>query len=403
MQAFALDPPAPSQQRRADENADHIVVAAACVVAIGLLLVLPYAAFALTMLLLINARRRLPSELRIVLGVVAAISLSMMTGARPLDPAAPNDIDSYYDIYLGLAAGEWERLTTFGGGAEVAMPLLMAAWSFVLPDLSANGLMFCLSLTAALLMMAWVESTFRDWPAQRRAVMLGACLLLLNLYFATQLSRQFLSLIVLLFAISAPRRSSQFGWLVLAASFHLTALPFFGIYLLARRGPWGWLALFTLAIVLRLYFVDLVGALGIVPVAVAEKLLYYADNDQEGTDADIGSLRLIVLLGLVSLLALAASTFRPDRASRRWLAVPWVTAGIHLLLLPIPLASLRVTLMVHSVATGLIVVKMLEGRAQRTLSLALNVLFVYKLIGYAMADKSGNLLSTLSMAATFLQ
>jgi hypothetical protein len=271
------------------------------------------------------------------------------------------------------------------------------------PPLTQNGLMFAFALTGSLLMLAWVETSFYDKSVAPRPALMGISLLMLNLYFATQLSRQFLALIVLLFAISAINRRRQIGWLILAASFHLTAIPFFLLYLLARRGPRGWVVLFALALILRFYFVDLIESLGVVPDAIAQKLLYYADNDQGGTDADLGSLRLIVLLGLISLLALGASNFRPDRASGRWLAVPWVTATIHLLLLPIPLASLRVTLMIHSVATGLIAFKMLEGRAHRALPLVLNVLFAYKLIGFLTAENSGNLLSTLSMATAFLQ
>lgn len=370
---------------------------------IALLLVYPVAAFALATLLLINLTSRTPRYARLMLAAVAAIALAMMTGARPLDPNSSNDIDGYFDIYKELMAGDLSYLINFGGGLEVALPLLLWLWGLVLPPLTINGLMFCLALTSSLLVMVWVEKTFYGVQCLRRPALIGVCLLMLNLYFSTQLSRQFLSLIVLLFAFSAQGRVRQLIFVVLASAFHLTAVPFFGMYLLVKRGPRGWLLLIALAIGLRLFFVQLVAALDIVPVAVAEKLLYYVDSSDDSSASDLASLRMIFLLGLVSLLGFAASGFRLDPKSRRWLAVPWITGLIHLVLLPIPLASLRVTLMIHSVIPGLIAYKMLEGRSQRALPLVLNVLFAYKIAAFITAGQSGNLLSTLSMLNDFLQ
>ena len=189
----------------------------------------------------------------------------------------------------------------------------------------------------------------------------------------------------------------------MASAFHITAIPFFGLYLLAKRGPAGWLVMIALAIALRLYFVQLLAAFDIVPEAVGEKLAYYVDNLEESTGSDLGSLRMIFLLGLISVVGLVMSGFRPDPKSRRWLIIAWMTGVVHFALLPIPLASLRTTLIVHSVVPGLIAYKMLEGRAQRALPVVLNILFIYKIATFATAAQSGNLLSTLSMLDGFLK
>ncbi len=371
--------------------------------AIALLLVYPLAAFALATLLLINLPSHTPRYARLTLAAVAAVALAMMTGARPLDANASNDIDGYYDIYKELAAGDLSYLTSFGGGLEVALPLLLWLWGLLFPPLTINGLMFCLALTSSLLMMIWVEKTFYTERGLRRPALIGVCLLMLNLYFSTQLSRQFMSLIVLLFAFSAQGRMKQLVFVVLASALHLTAIPFFGMYLLVKRGPRGWLFLIALAVGLRLFFVQLVAAFDIVPAAVAEKLLYYVDSPDDANTSDLASLRMIFLLGLVSLFGVAAGGFRLDPRSRPWLAMPWITGLVHLVLLPIPLASLRVTLMIHSVIPGLIAYKMLEGRAQRALPVLLNALFAYKMAAFVTAGQSGNLLSTLSMLDGFVQ
>ena len=367
------------------------------------LFISPLVAFGASVFLLINLERDMPEVARRLLAVVAAIALAMMAGARPLDPAASNDIDGYYDIYRELAAGDLSYLTNFGGGLEVALPLLLWLWGQLLPPLTINGLMFCLALTSSLLMMIWVEKTFYVEQGFRRPALIGVCLLMLNLYFSTQLSRQFLSLIVLLFAFSAHSRMKQLLFVVLASAFHLTAIPFFAAYFLAKRGPREWLFLIALAVGLRIFFGQFVAAFDIVPEAVAEKLLYYVDSADNAVASDLASLRMIILLGLVSLVGGAASGFRLDPKSRRWLAVPWITGLVYLVLLPIPLASLRGTLMIHSVIPGLIAYKMLEGRARHALPVVLNVLFAYKMSAFLTAEQSGNLLSTLSILDDFVQ
>jgi hypothetical protein len=399
----AASVPAPASPHRAHLQLDVELISFLTVAALALLLVHPLTALALATLLLINLPAHTPRYARLTLAVVAAVALAMMAGARPLDPASSNDIDGYYDIYKELAAGDLSYLTNFGGGLEVALPLLFYVWGLVLPQLTINGLMFCLTLTASLSMTLWVEKTFYVGQGSKRPALMGICLLMLNLYFATQLSRQFLSLVVLLFAFSAQGRFKQLLYLALASAFHVTAIPFFGLYLLAKRGPKGWLALIALSIGLRLFFVQLIAAFDILPAAAAEKLIYYIDNVDDSMASDLGSLRMIILLGLISLFGLIATSFRPDPKSERWFAVAWITGAIHLILLPIPLASLRTTLMIHSVAPGLVAFKMLEGRAKHILSAVLNVLFVYKMATFATAEQSGNLLSTLSMLNRFLQ
>ncbi|MEP7056566.1 MAG: EpsG family protein [Caldimonas sp.] len=365
-------------------------------------MVLPIAAFALAVFLLINLPAGTSRSTRLMLATTAAIGLSMMTGARPLDPSAPNDIDVYYDIYQQLAAGHTEYLGTYGGGLEFAMPLLCWLWALLLPPLSVNGLMFCFALTSSVLLLVWVEKAFyldRRW---QDPALMGVCILMLNLYFSTQLVRQFLALIVLLYAITAQSRSKQWLYVALATTFHLTALPFYAIYLLARRGLPGWVALVVIAFAVRVSFWELVAAFDVVPVALADKLAYYVDNSQEFTDADLTSLRMIGLLGFVSLVALLSNRFRVDRKTRDWLAVPWVTALMHLVLLPIPLASLRTTLMVHSVVPGLIAYQMLWRKAGVVLLTVLNVFFVYKTVTLIAAPDSGNLLPTVAMVGAFL-
>jgi EpsG family len=373
-----------------------------CVAGMLLLVVSPLASFALCGFLLMTLHARTPREVRWVLEISLALALSLMTGSRPLDPDnLSDDIHGYYEIYRELAGGDLTTLTQFGGGFEVALPLLFWLWGLALPPLTVNGLMFCLSATSSLLLVLWIERAFYRRGVALRPALAGLCLVMLNLYFATQLSRQFLALIVLLFAITAATRGGRALYLALAASLHLSALPFYLVWLLARRGVWGWLAILGMAVLLRLYFLDLLAAFDVIPAALADKLVYYVDNEDSATDADIGSLRMIFLLAALSLLSLLASRLRPDARTRPWLALPWLTGVIHYALLSIPLASLRSTLVVHSVLPGLIAWQMFAHRAHALRPVVLSVLLLYKAAGYAAANSGANLRPSVAMLAGF--
>jgi hypothetical protein len=381
-----------------DERAWMIRLYAAAILALA---VSPWASFALAGLLLVNVSGDTPSTPRRVLVALLLLSMSLMVGSRSLDPAQSNDIEVYYDIYRNLAAGDLDMLSVFGGGLELALPLLMWSWTVVLPPLTLKGLMFCLALTSGLLFAVWVEKTFASVRGVRLPALVGICLVMFNMYYATQLARQFLSLIVLLYAFSAPGRWRQLFYLLVASSFHLTALPFFGLYLLARRGWPGWLCIVGVALLLRLYFMPLLLAFVDLPEAVTDKLVYYADAEEGFTADDLVSMRMMLLLAGVSVIGVLGSGFRPDARSRQWLALPWLTMVVQLLLLPIPLASLRATLLVHSVVPGLIAFKMLSGRAHKLLLPVLNLLLLYKIAAFALADGGANFRPTFSMVGSF--
>jgi hypothetical protein len=372
--------------------------------AVLLLAISPLAAFGLSGFMLLNLSNHTPRQVRWMLGLVLAISMSLIAGARPLDfnEGSSNDILGYHELYLALSAGDMSELLHFGGGFEVALPLLMLVWATVLPPLSVNGLMFCLALSSSLLVLLWIETAFYEKGIAQRPALLGLTLILLNIYFATQLSRQFLSLIVLLFAFTATTRTRRLCFIALAASLHLTALPFYGLWLLARRGWPGWLGILAVAWLLRVYFVPLLAALDIVPDVVADKLQYYVDIDDSFTDSDIASLRMVILLALLSLLSTIASGLRPARRTLPWLVVPWLTAAVHYILLPIPLASLRATMVVHSVASGWIAWQMFPYRARGLRQVVPNLLLLYKVAAFAAAAAASNLRPTMSMLATFI-
>ncbi len=161
------------------------------------------------------------------------------------------------------------------------------------------------------------------------------------------------------------------------------------------------MAILAVAWLLRVYFVPLLAAFDVVPDVVADKLLYYVENEDSSTEAELASLRMVFLLALLSLVSILACWLHPAPRTRPWLVVPWLTGAVYYLLLPIPLASLRTTLIVHSVASGCIAWQMLPHHARGLRQLIPNSLLLYKVAAFALVVGGANLRPSVSMLASF--
>jgi len=370
---------------------------------------MPYLALFFSGLVLINVKST-SKLVRLTLAVVMVVSLSMMNGARPLTLGDPNDIDGYYHIYQMLSQNNLGYLTHFGGGlesgggVEVGLPLLLYFFSILLPALTVNGLMFFISLFCAFLVMVWVEITFYSKDSNQSPALIGVSILMLNLYLSTQLTRQYIALIILLFSFASSGQFRQWTYVILAATFHLTAIPFYFMYKLIKAGYIGCLIIFSSLLIFSLFFSVIGGYVDIFPAAIIEKFAYNIASDQSYTAADFASMRMILLLCAISILVLCLAGLKGLNKAKNWLLVPWIGEVIHLILLPIPLASLRTTLIIHSILPGTVAYKMLASGGSKIghlLTTVLNVLLVYKLFIYLLAENSGNLLPTVRMVDVF--
>src|SRR3546814_9059015 len=63
---------------------------------------------------------------------------------------------------------------------------------------------------------------------------------------------------------------------------------------------------------------------------------------------------------------------KPPAEARVWLEVPWIAGAVHIILLPIPLLSLRTTLVIHALLPGFLVAKMLDRRQTWMMAMAVS-------------------------------
>lgn len=380
-----------------------------CSLSLLLLLLVPYLSFFFSAAVLINSKIS-SRTLRLCLATAMIISLSMMNAARPLVAGEANDMDGYYYVYQMLALGDLSYITHFGGGLndgiglEIGLPMLLYLFAITLPIFTVSGLMFALSMFGTALLMMWINKSFYSRNNNHLPALMGVAILMLNVYFATQLTRQYLSLIILLYAFVQNNSARQWALVLLASMFHITAIGFYLIYKLIRRGAGGCLLLFFGLSIFSIFFGVIITYVNYLPDSVVEKFAYYRELNDGYTLPDIASMRMILLLCALSFLIIIVTGSKASGKLRSWLMVPWIAEGVHLILLPFPLLSLRTTLLVHSILPGVIAGKMLEntgGKIRILMPLIFNSLLIYKALIYALDEKSGNLMMTADIIRGF--
>jgi hypothetical protein len=372
---------------------------------IALLTLSPFLTLFISGLILINVNV-LSKNTRILLSIIMIVSLAMISGARPILDGDQNDISGYYEIYKFLAAGDLQYLTHFGGGInegggiEIGLPILLYIFTFFSKNLSINGLMFNLSLLGSIFVAVWIHKTFYKTECTPSPALIGFGILFLNLYFATQLSRQFFSLIFLLYAITEKRFIWRYVWLLVASSFHITAIPFYIFYKIFISGYTGFLFLVLILILFRLFFFSSLDLIPVFPSLITEKLAYYKTAEQGVSMADLESFKIIFLMIAMSLIVLVTMRFHPAGHQKKWLLIPWIAALIHLILLPIPLASLRTTLMFTAILPGIIIYMMFQGGGLTMKIIrifSLNFFLIYKAIRFLTPEGVENIFYTVNI------
>lgn len=353
---------------------------------LGSLIISASLAFFLGIFILINLSRNMPRFIRISIAFIASTGASLIVGSTSAEVSGVHDALVYYDIYTRIEGGDLRALFYFADGIELGLPFLMYLWSLLLPPLTISGYMFLVSITCSSIMIAWLESFLSAKDKILYPILMGASILLMNLYMANQLTRQFLALQLVLFSVCFIRKKMQYFSLSAASILHLSAIPFYFIIRILKKG-WSSIAIFIFfALVIRFYFFILIDNFELMPLWVKEKLTFYLDNLGGYSDPDIKSLYVPALLILISVVTVAYRGYRWSANNIRWLLLPWFTILIQLILLPIPLASTRLALIVTSVLPGFIIFKMLSTTKRDIFTIFIfNGLLVYKIMT---ADKS---------------
>jgi len=282
----------------------------------------------------------------------------MMVASRGYFISASDDFINYYQTFQDLSRGDLSSLLKYRGGFEIGLPVvyLIIAWTGLSDP---SFVLFAQTLVLLWLFSVWLERQ-KALRSAHGVLIAGCALFFFSIGLANQLTRQMYSSVVLLYAFSARTKSSRGVFLLLSAMFHVTALGVYALFVLASRLRYKLAIVLAVAVVpTSLFFEQIVR--GIVNsslpgwIRYSSFLQYYMATDFARS---IIAFRLVATLGLLCALVLLREyrIYRGGIVDSRfpsWMG-PFVVSMLIIVigLLPVPLAPLRVSLIVAQVLVG---------------------------------------------------
>lgn len=279
--------------------------------------------------------------LRAPLVIMAFVSGCLIYSSRVVGNVYGDDFaNEYYPLYENLYKGHGIFDSEFGGGVEIGLSIYFKILTLILPHLSPSIVMFSVSMLCAVLLYIWIEVFFfKENIVENKTLLLASVLAFFGFFVTTQLMRQAISSVFILFAISYfnDKKILISGiFVIIGCIFHLTVLPFSLLYYIlmysSKKKKLIVLSSFFVFGVLFSVILSVIASSGLF-FGIVSKFLYYLKNTQSGISTayywkilipmiflsflfsknNLKSLKSLLLYGLLCYLCIVSIPFASDR------------------------------------------------------------------------------------------
>jgi hypothetical protein len=212
--------------------------------------------------------------------------------------------------------------------------------------------MYVVTVTAGLIMVLYLERFgLEEFPREKKAYCAAMVFLFFSFVMVTQLTRQMLSSVLLVYLFFAARPVWNWLSLIAASILHITALA---VHTVVRALQGKYLVLlFAVGAILVARFVDIASVASTVLGYDLPRVGYYlAGADSSGNLATLFIIVLVAIAGALSLLALKASGQPITRREKGALIILAGVIVVYLLTLNVTLLPFRLFLIIHAVMAG---------------------------------------------------
>ena len=331
-------------------RADQYALAAAVVLLAAVYLFSPLASYIGALLFLTLCSRFLYRVVRVAAGIVTVLSGASIWASRTFGESLSDDFAQYYEIYGRINNHEWTSGVI--PGYEFALPAFLKLISLVFPNLTPNGLMFVVTTTAGLILLAYLERFGLDeFPREKKGYGVAMVFLFFSFVMVTQLTRQMLSSVLLVYLFFVVRPAWTCASLMAASATHITAVA---VHAVVRTLQGTYMVLvFVMAAILMARFVDVESVASAVIGYDIPRLGYYlVGAESSGNIATLAIVVLVAVAGALSLLALKASKQRITTQEKRAMMILVGVIAVYLLTLNVTLLPFRLFLIIHAVMAG---------------------------------------------------
>jgi len=168
-------------------------------------------------------------HIRIILSFFLIITLSITASSRKYGFVS-DDLNSYYYAYIDIMNYGLSFDMEYFRSTEVLLPTFYYILSFSAIK-SPVFLMFAESLFLYFLFYFWLELLIKKYNLQNPNFLIVISFLLISIYYPTQLTRQFLSVLILMYIFVIDGIFFKVLLSILSLLTHTTALLYIGIYI----------------------------------------------------------------------------------------------------------------------------------------------------------------------------
>lgn len=307
----------------------------------------PLLSYGLILLYFILFSKYIPNFFRKVQSIILILSMSLISASRAFFQTWSDDFNRYYDVYIGLLNGDYSLLFEFGGGLEFVLSFFYLTLGYISNIENPVFVLFSETFLILILFYIWIEKYFINFDKNKKTILIVSSLFFLNLLGTTQLTRQFLSMVILLYAITSINTKKEIVFFLLATFTHLSAIP---IYFIIKMIQWkGKFTIFVISIIVLtfVYFLPMILNYGDVLIPGLHKLNYYVDKLNEESTISYREISSFFVVSFSLFLLKYKEVFK-----LRWDYFFLTFFIIYLALLSLPLASLRATLLFNSIILG---------------------------------------------------
>ncbi|WP_256205746.1 EpsG family protein [Polynucleobacter asymbioticus] len=335
--------------------------------------------------------KRINNHHRIFLGILIAFSWAIFVASRMTMQDPSDDFTNYYANYQDLCNGNYGALFEYAKGLELGVPLLFLLLSFISKELSPNLLIFYITLISALLLLIWMEGNLFELMDNKLKGIAGAYVWVMASFFmASQSVRQYLAMIILLYAISSNDKLKKLLILFLASTFHLIAIPIYLIVEGIKKYKWK-ATISALIVILIFYFLyDIIYVTFGDNFPILNKLEYYHNNTDGFTEVDLNFLKIfsVPLLFLLYRILLDRHLIILNDP----LAIIYLSFYLfYIAMFPFPLLSIRFTLIINSIILGLFCFSFLKNYVQHLIFLLIFLIIPWRIRSIVNIDPNNSM------------
>ena len=316
---------------------------------------------------------------RLASGASLILACGVIAASRSVMQSSADDFTHIYTTYQALGDGDTSVIFLYGKGLEGGFPLLLKFISMLSKDLSPNLLMFFLVLFSVTLFQIWLEYFgLLHVPTRLKGIATAMAWVFCSFFLASQISRQFLSTVILLYAFFLNGTLTRLAVVMVAAFVHLSALPIYILVASTIKYKWKAVLLFVIAIfAFTQYLPTILNMTALLADPGFDKLRFYLNNNSSYTSSDIGAFKWMSVPIVLLLLPNMVLSKNTSILNNKWVPVFILFYFICLLLLPFPLMSFRGTFIINAVLLGWIA--FVFGQTRPRLLLVVLIFFVLPL------------------------